>query len=144
MEVKMDSLKPIDDIDKSIEAFHRGAIRKEDFNRRLKIHTRLTVRETLRLRAMELAHERGRMRIAALIEDCLGVGLDKGKAGTAELPTASLPSGEERDLVLWKPFFKMDSDGQLKKWLADPSSALIEIEAQIQVLRANLKALRSR
>lgn len=140
----MDSLKPIDDIGKSIEAFRRGAIRKEDFNRRLKIYTRLTVRETLRLRAMELAHERGRMRIAALIEGCLGAGMDKGKAGTVELPTAPLLPSEERDIVLWKPFFRMDPDGQLEKWLADPSSALIEIEAQIQVLRANLRELRSR
>jgi hypothetical protein len=105
----------------------------------LEIHGKLNVIVGLKSTALELAFENGKRRIAGIIQESLFGGILDQEATEDDAFHSVMAEGH---MDLWKPFFEVISDEEIKDWLRDPEQAMPAIEAKIEGLRHSLERLK--
>ena len=105
----------------------------------LEIHGKLNTIVGLKSTALELAFEKNKSHIAGIIQDTLfGSIFDPEETDD----DAIHPLMRESHLELWKPFFEVISDKDLKEWVRNPEQAKPVLEEKIEQLKHNLDRLR--
>jgi hypothetical protein len=104
----------------------------------LDIQGKLNTIYGLKSQALQLAFKKNKPHLAAIIQNALfGDLFDQDETHNHALD----PLLAEGQMDLWKPFFEVIGDEQLKEWLQNPEQAKSLIEAKIAELRHNLERL---
>ena len=105
----------------------------------LEIHGKLNTIVGLKSTALELAFETNKPHIAEIIQATLFGSIFDPEESDDD---AIHPLMRETHLELWKPFFEVISDKDLKEWVRNPQQAKPVLEEKIEELKHNLDRLR--
>jgi hypothetical protein len=105
----------------------------------LEIHGKLNTIVGLKSTALELAFEKNKPHLAGVIQGALFGDIFNPEEGDHD---AIQPLTADTHLDLWKPFFEVISDKEIKEWVQNPEQAKPVLEAKIEELKANLERLR--
>ena len=104
----------------------------------LDIQGKLNTIYGLKSQALQLAFKKNKPHLAAIIQNTLfGEIFDQEETHDHAFD----PLLAEGQMDLWKPFFEVISEEQLKEWLQNPEQAKPLMEAKIEELRHNLERL---